>query len=149
MAQQLGRIGRQGEEKADPQGNDNPKAQHKDREAMHNLVVCAVDDAVGCTQSDEKPGTVGEPSRHMRHRKGYGTKGIKEDGYFKEVLEVIGSPNVLELCCHLQRRASSLWMYAPLLHFLDPNGQEPKSDKKRERDHREAASDEYRGVCHA
>jgi hypothetical protein len=97
----LGRMLWQCDEEHDPKANDDGEAEHEDREAMHDLVVSAMDESVRHAQNDEQPRPRNQPTGHMRQTKGNAGKRVEQYGHLKEILEVVGGLDVLELRCHL------------------------------------------------
>lgn len=62
---------------------------------MHDLVVGAVDDAVGDPQDKEEPGAKGQPSGNVRHRDCYGAK--NRTGASKRFLKLSAARTFLSL----------------------------------------------------
>ena len=128
----LGHTTGQGEEEPNPKGNYDHEPGQEHWEAMHDLVVCAVNDAVYNAQQDKEPRAEHEPARNVVCGECSGAKRIEENRDFKQIAEVVCGLHVLKTGCDLQRGRSCLRMNPAYTHFSDAHGKHSQCDRESE-----------------
>jgi hypothetical protein len=134
-------------EKRNPHSHQETKASKKDNQAMVNLVVRAMNEAMKQAQREVDPRADDKPVWNIACSECDGSQCEEQNRDLEKISKIVCDLNILQPSRHRHRVGDRLGVYALSSHFLNATEKHGTAHRKRKQHHCQAGCEELDVIC--